>query len=100
MDEGKERCAGKAGIGMKVYGLMAGPGGYFVGEGEVEGAWEGGFRVKYRYLVCTYKDADFGRIVFTDREKAYDAAEDKGDEEGRAAREDFAEQNTKPFGKV
>lgn len=85
---------------MKVYGLLAGSGGYYVGEGHVEARVPGGFRVRYGRMPCTYRDSDFGRIVFADRGKAHDVAGDKGDEEGEAAREDFAEQNMKPFGKA
>lgn len=105
MDEKEERGTRRPVPGMKVYGLMAGAGGYFVGEGDVEGLpIGGGFQVKYKggygELTCTYRDSDFGRIVFTDMEKAHDAAESMWDEKDRAAREDFAEQNTKPFGKI
>lgn len=88
--------------GMMVYGLFFCADGYFCTEGTVMEKGEESFRVwhgKIQYEV-TYKNADIGSRVFPDKETALEAVEDAQYKRDRENREDFAEQNGRPFGKI
>ncbi len=89
--------------GMMVYRVFAFPDRKSVGVGVVERKEDGeGFRVFHKELARyeEYSVADIGRVVFLDRETALEAAENRQYEEDRKYREDFAEQNSRPFGKI
>lgn len=88
--------------GMAVYGIFNGAGGEFASEGEVTAVREGGFdayhgRIRY---TRTYAAADIGRQVFLCLGEAERAADGAALSRYEAGREDFAEQNSRPFGKI
>lgn len=104
MDQDKKREGINTEIreGMTVYGLMLSRDGYFVAEGTVSRIDGSGFHVKYKILPTEmeYRYEDIGEKIYTDRDAARNAAEVSEYEKGKAEKEDFAEQNTRPFGKI
>jgi len=86
--------------GMTVYGLMVSAGGYFSAEGIVVRTDQEGFCVNYKMLAdVRYKYSDIGRNIYLDKEIAESEAETAQYEAEKAEKEDFEEQNKKPFGK-
>ena len=89
-------------VGMTVYGLMVSADGYFAAEGIVDETDNEGFHVKYKVLPSgtRYSYDNIGKNVYTDRDAAFDAAEDAEYEKEKEKREDFEELNKRPFEKI
>ncbi len=88
--------------GQEVYGIFNGPSGCFVSGGTIVGMDGDGFEVQYRVEPYARRHAyvDIGEKVFTDRESAERGSENADIGRREREREDFAEQNTRPFEKI
>lgn len=104
MEKGQEKSGSstKVSVGMAVYMVANGNSGCRPVKGTVMGTDEGGFDVLYGKEPCTRRHgySDIGKTVYVDGKDAEWKSWEMDGERYRREREDFAEQNTRPFGKI
>ncbi len=101
-EQGKSGSSTQVSVGMTVYMVTNGKDGCRPMKGTVMGTDEGGFDVLYGKEPCARRhgSSDIGKTVYVDGRDAEWKSQEMDEERYRREREDFAEQNTRPFGKI